>query len=35
MRESSDYEIGIVFTEDEVQTLLKTRMNFWKKLKNS
>jgi uncharacterized protein (UPF0332 family) len=31
MRESSDYEIGVVFSEDEVQTLIKNAEEFLKK----
>jgi hypothetical protein len=31
MRESSDYEIGVVFSEDEVQTLIKNAQDFLKK----
>ncbi|MGB9676011.1 MAG: HEPN domain-containing protein [Candidatus Bathyarchaeales archaeon] len=31
MRESSDYEIGIVFSEDEVKTLIKNADEFIKK----
>lgn len=31
MRESSDYEIGIVFTEDEVQALIKNAEDFLRK----
>jgi uncharacterized protein (UPF0332 family) len=31
MRESSDYEIGIIFSEDEVQTLIKNAEDFLKK----
>jgi len=31
MRESSDYEIGIIFGEDEVQTLIKNAEDFLKK----
>ncbi len=33
MRESSDYEIGIIFSEDEVQTLIKNADEFLKKAK--
>jgi hypothetical protein len=31
MRESSDYEIGVVFSEDETQTLIKNAEEFLKK----
>ncbi|MGC9345713.1 MAG: HEPN domain-containing protein [Candidatus Bathyarchaeales archaeon] len=31
MRESSDYEIGVIFGEDEVQTLIKNAEEFLKK----
>ena len=31
MRESSDYEIGIVFSEEEVQTLIKNAEEFLQK----
>ncbi|MDI6690263.1 MAG: HEPN domain-containing protein [Candidatus Bathyarchaeota archaeon] len=31
MRESSDYEIGVIFGEEEVQTLLKNAEEFLKK----
>jgi len=33
MRESSDYEIGLVFTEDEVKTLIKNAEELLKKAK--
>ena len=31
MRESSDYEIGVIFSKDEVQTLIKNAEEFLKK----
>jgi len=31
MRESSDYEIGIIFSEEEVQTLIKNAEEFLQK----
>ena len=31
MRESSDYEIGIIFGEEEVSTLIKNAEEFLKK----
>ena len=33
MRESSDYEIGIIFSEEEVETLIKNADEFLKKAK--
>ena len=31
MRESSDYEIGIIFSEEEVKTLIKNAEEFLQK----
>jgi len=31
MRESSNYEVGLIFSEDEVQTLIKNAEEFVKK----
>ena len=33
MRESSDYEIGIIFSEEEVETLIQNADEFLKKAK--